>query len=101
MVDGFTPAAKRVSMIGMFENIGRPSTMRLSKFCPEETDDVSSSGVSAVTFTVSATWPISIWSGRLNCCPTARTRPVWVTVLKPVIATVTWYVPGCSSGASK
>ena len=53
-MDGFTPAAKRVSMIGMFENIGRPSTMRLSKFCPEETDDVSSRGVSAVTFTVSA-----------------------------------------------
>ena len=53
-MDGFTPDAKRVSMIGMFENIGRPSTMRLSKFWPEETDDVSSSGVSAVTFTVSA-----------------------------------------------
>ena len=47
-MDGFTPAAKRVSMIGMFENIGSPSTMRLSKFCPEDTADVSSSGDAAV-----------------------------------------------------
>ena len=88
-MDGFTPDAKRVSMIGMFENIGRPSTMRLSKFCPEETDDVSSSGVSAVTVTVSASWPTSRRSVRLSCWPTASTRPVCVSVLKPVIATVT------------
>ena len=89
-MDGFTPAAKRVSMIGMFENIGRPSTMRLSKFCPEETDDVSSSGVSAVTVTVSVTLTDFELSVRLSCCPTASTRPVCVSVLKPVIATVTW-----------
>ena len=88
-MDGFTPAAKRVSMIGMFENIGRPSTMRLSKFWPEDTDEVSSSGVAAVTLTVSLNWPTSRRSERLNCWPTASTRPVCVSVLKPVIATVT------------
>src|SRR5215217_1490627 len=66
LVDGFTPAAKRVSMIGMFENMGRPSTMRLSKFWPDETDDVSRSGVPADTFTVSAICPTSIFRARLS-----------------------------------
>jgi hypothetical protein len=42
-------------MIGMFENIGRPSTMRVSKFWPDETAVVSSIGDSAVTVTCSAT----------------------------------------------
>ena len=88
-MDGFTPDAKRVSMIGMFENIGRPSTIRLSKFWPEDTDDVSRSGVSAVTVTVSSSWPTSILRARLSCWPTASTRPVCVNVLKPVIVTVT------------
>ncbi len=87
-MDGFTPAANRVSMMGMFENIGSPSTIRLSKFWPDDTDEVSSSGVSATTVTVSATCPTSIFSGRLNCWPTASTRPVCDSVLNPVIATV-------------
>ena len=71
LVDGFTPAAKRVSMIGMFENIGSPSTMRLSKFWPEDTADVSSSGDAAVTVISSVTWPSSSISVTLTCWPTA------------------------------
>ena len=51
---GATPGVKRDSMIGMFENIGSPSTICRSKFWPEETVVASSSGASATTVTSSA-----------------------------------------------
>ena len=51
---GFTPAAKRVSMIGMFEIIGSASTILVSNVCDEDTEEVSSSGDSPVTVIVSA-----------------------------------------------
>jgi hypothetical protein len=58
---GFTDAANRVSMIGMFEIIGSASTILASNVCAEETEVVSSSGASAVTVIVSLMPPISSW----------------------------------------
>jgi hypothetical protein len=86
---GFTPAAKRVSMIGMFEIIGSDSTMRVSKVCADDTDDVSSSGASAVTVTSSVIPPISSVKGRLTCWPTPRAMPARVVFLNPCTSTVT------------
>src|SRR5438132_4736826 len=48
----FTPATNRVRRAGMFENIGRLSTLRRSRFCPLVTTLVSSMGASPVTVTV-------------------------------------------------
>src|SRR5262245_45940473 len=70
LVDGFTPDAKRVSMIGMFDSIGRLSTMRVSKVCVDDTDEVSSSGASPVTVMFSDIAPTSIVNGMFICCAT-------------------------------
>jgi hypothetical protein len=52
---GATPGVKRDSMIGMFENIGSPSTICRSKLWPEDTVVASSSADCAVTVTSSLT----------------------------------------------
>jgi hypothetical protein len=81
----FTPGEKRESVIGMFENIGRLSTRRLSKFAPDDSEAVSSSGVSARTMICSLIVPTSSVNGTLNCCPTPSTVLLRVVDLKPVI----------------
>ena len=97
----FTPGEKRDSVIGMFENIGRLSTRRLSKFAPDDKELVSSIGVSALTTISSLIWPTSSVNGTVNCWPTPRTMLLRVADLNPVICTVTSYRPALSSGASK
>ena len=67
---GFTPAANRVSMIGMFEIIGSASTILASNVCADETEVVSSSGASRGHGDRLVDPPISSWNGRLICWPT-------------------------------
>ena len=45
----------------------------MSKFAPDDTELVSSSGVSAVTTISSVIWPTSSMNGTVNCCPTPST----------------------------
>ena len=70
-------------MIGMFENIGKPSTIRLSKFWPEETDEVSRSGVEALTVTVSGDLSDVEPQRQAELLTTASTRSVWDNVCSP------------------
>ena len=42
--DELTPVTNRVNSTGMFENIGRLSTLRRSRFCPVASTPVSRSG---------------------------------------------------------
>jgi hypothetical protein len=88
-------------MMGMFENIGSASTMRRSKFWPEDTVVVSSSDASAVTTICSVSCPTSSLKVRLTDWPTASEMPVWLNVLNPCSSTRTAYVPGLSRTASK
>ena len=98
---GFTPGAKRARPTGMFENIGSALICCESKFAPDETDVVSSTGAAPVTVTCSLMLPTSSVNGMLICWPTASATPSRVTVLKLAISTTIRYVPGCNSGASK
>ena len=76
-------------MIGMFEIIGRFSSVFSSKFMPDDTVFVSRIGATPVTSMRSLIWPTSSFKLRLNAWPTDNTMLPWLNVLKPGMATVT------------
>ena len=86
---GATPTVSRDSMMGMFEKIGSDSIDRRSKFWPEETVLVSSSGDTADTVTSSVSVPTSMVIDRVTCWPTASTRLLCFAGLNPCTLTVT------------
>src|SRR4029078_5352454 len=58
-LSGFTQGANSTRLIGMFENIGKALTSFVSKFAPDETEVVSSTGASAITTIDSVICPTS------------------------------------------
>ena len=84
-----TPGAKRASMTGMFDIVGRFWIWRSVKLVPILVVVTSSRGASPVTVTVSSMVPISSVNGRETCWPPASVMPVRLKVLNPAIATLT------------
>ena len=87
--DELTPVTNRVSSTGMFENIGRLSTLRRSRFCPVVSTPVSRIGASPLTVTVSLRAPTPSVRSTLACCATDRMMPLRTDVLNPCSSAVT------------
>ncbi len=87
--DELTPVTNRVRSTGMFENIGRLSTLRRSRFCPVVRTPVSRIGASPLTVTVSLTAPTPSVRSTVACWATDRMMPLRTDVLKPCSSAVT------------
>ena len=90
---------ENVAMISTMPSFNGSSRMLLLSITwPIELVEVSSSGVSAVTCTVSAAWPISIFTSIVMRSFTRTLIPDCTDRRKPAASTLSEYVPGIRNG---